>query len=126
FGCLPRSIILTIGYYQTGSDTPPHIIADMYTPILYALTYPERRPTPAARLDLSRVGQLTFYETDTDKYPCLRLAREALEHGGGGPLVGSGGDARAGAGDHALRGGRTVGARLAQAELECDRQGGRG
>jgi 1-deoxy-D-xylulose-5-phosphate reductoisomerase len=56
-------------------------------PILYALTYPERRPTPAARLDLTRVGQLTFFEPDTDKFPCLRLARAALERGGAAPVV---------------------------------------
>src|SRR5262249_56745034 len=57
-------------------------VADMGVPILYALTYPERRPTPAARLDLTRVGQLTFFEPDPDKFPCLRLARAALESGG--------------------------------------------
>src|SRR2546427_7677332 len=37
-------------------------VADMGVPILYALTYPERRPTPAERLDLARIGQLTFSE----------------------------------------------------------------
>jgi 1-deoxy-D-xylulose-5-phosphate reductoisomerase len=62
-------------------------VADMGVPILYALTYPERRPTPAARLDLTRVGQLTFFEPDPDKFPCLRLARAALESGGSAPVV---------------------------------------
>src|SRR5437667_10413824 len=59
----------------------------MAVPILYALTYPERRPTPAARLDLTRAGQLTFYEPDADKFPCLGLARGALERGGAAPVV---------------------------------------
>src|SRR5256885_16135918 len=59
----------------------------MAVPILYALTYPERRPTPAARLDLTRAGQLTFYEPDADKFPCLGLARGALERGGAAPGV---------------------------------------
>jgi 1-deoxy-D-xylulose-5-phosphate reductoisomerase len=59
----------------------------MGVPILYALTYPERRPTPAARLDLTRTGALTFFEPDPVKFPCLRLARAALERGGTAPVV---------------------------------------
>jgi len=56
-------------------------------PILYALTYPERRPMPTARLDLVRAGQLTFFEPDIDKFPCLRLARTALESTSSAPVV---------------------------------------
>jgi 1-deoxy-D-xylulose-5-phosphate reductoisomerase len=59
----------------------------MGIPILYALTYPDRRPTPAARLDLTRVGALSFFEPDPVKFPCLRLAREALQAGGGAPVA---------------------------------------
>jgi 1-deoxy-D-xylulose-5-phosphate reductoisomerase len=62
-------------------------VADMGIPILYALTYPERRPTPAARLDLTRTGPLTFFPPDPAKFPCLRLARAALESGGAAPVV---------------------------------------
>ena len=83
----PQSIVHSMVEYLDGSVIAQLGVADMGVPILYALTYPERRPTPAARLDLTRVGQLTFYEPDTDKFPCLRLAREALEHGGGAPVV---------------------------------------
>ena len=83
----PQSIVHSMVEYLDGSVIAQLGVADMGVPILYALTYPERRPTPAARLDLTRVGQLTFYEPDTDKFPCLRLAREALEHGGGSPVV---------------------------------------
>src|SRR5262249_24406177 len=50
-------------------------------------TYPERRPTPAARLDLTRVGQLTFFPPDPDKFPCLRLARAPLESGSSASVV---------------------------------------
>jgi 1-deoxy-D-xylulose-5-phosphate reductoisomerase len=83
----PQSIVHSMVEYIDGSVIAQLGVADMGVPILYALTYPERRPTPAARLDLTRVGQLTFYEPDTDKFPCLRLARAALEQSGAAPVV---------------------------------------
>src|SRR5216110_2617498 len=83
----PQSIVHSMVEYLDGSVIAQLGVADMGVPILYALTYPERRPTPAARLDLTRVGQLTFYEPDTEKFPCLRLARTALEHGSAAPVV---------------------------------------
>jgi 1-deoxy-D-xylulose-5-phosphate reductoisomerase len=83
----PQSIIHSMVEYIDGSVIAQLGVADMGVPILYALTYPERRPTPAARLDLTRVGQLTFFEPDPDKFPCLRLARAALEEGGSAPVV---------------------------------------
>jgi 1-deoxy-D-xylulose-5-phosphate reductoisomerase len=83
----PQSIIHSMVEYIDGSVIAQLGVADMGVPILYALTYPERRPTPAARLDLVRVGQLTFHEPDQDKFPCLRLARAALDAGGAAPVV---------------------------------------
>ena len=83
----PQSIIHSMVEYIDGSVIAQLGVADMGGPILYALTYPERRPTPAARLDLTRVGQLTFFEPDPDKFPCLRLARAALESGGSASVV---------------------------------------
>ncbi len=83
----PQSIVHSMVEYIDGSVIAQLGVADMGVPILYALTYPERRPTPAARLDLPRVGQLTFFEPDADKFPCLRLARTALEQGGAAPVV---------------------------------------
>ncbi len=83
----PQSIVHSMVEYVDGSVIAQLGVADMGVPILYALSYPERRPTPAARLDLTRVGPLTFYEPDTDKFPCLGLARRALEHGGVAPVV---------------------------------------
>ncbi|OLB08909.1 MAG: 1-deoxy-D-xylulose-5-phosphate reductoisomerase [Candidatus Rokubacteria bacterium 13_2_20CM_69_15_1] len=83
----PQSIVHSMVEYVDGSVIAQLGVADMGVPILYALSYPERRPTPAARLDLTRVGQLTFYEPDTEKFPCLGLARRALEHGGVAPVV---------------------------------------
>ncbi len=83
----PQSIVHSMVEYVDGSVIAQLGVADMGVPILYALTYPERRPTPAARLDLTRVGQLTFYNPDTEKFPCLGLARAALEQGGAAPVV---------------------------------------
>jgi len=83
----PQSIVHSMVEYIDGSVIAQLGVADMGVPILYALTYPERRPTPAARLDLTRIGQLTFFEPDTERFPCLRLARAALECGGSAPVV---------------------------------------
>ena len=83
----PQSIVHSMVEYVDGCVIAQLGVADMGIPILYALTYPERRPTPAARLDLTRVGALTFFEPDPVKFPCLRLAREALEAGGAAPIA---------------------------------------
>ncbi|MDG0793578.1 1-deoxy-D-xylulose-5-phosphate reductoisomerase [Cohnella ginsengisoli] len=60
---------------------------DMRVPIQYALTYPERRPSPATPLDLLRSGTLRFKEMDFERYPCLRMAFEAGRAGGTAPTV---------------------------------------
>jgi 1-deoxy-D-xylulose-5-phosphate reductoisomerase len=83
----PQSIVHSMVEYIDGSVIAQLGVADMGVPILYALTYPERRPAPTTRLDLSRVGQLTFFEPDVERFPCLTLARAALERGGAAPVV---------------------------------------
>jgi 1-deoxy-D-xylulose-5-phosphate reductoisomerase len=83
----PQSIVHSMVEYVDGCVIAQLGVADMGIPILYALTYPERRPTPAPRLDLTRVGALSFFEPDPIKFPCLRLAREALQAGGGAPVA---------------------------------------
>jgi 1-deoxy-D-xylulose-5-phosphate reductoisomerase len=83
----PQSIVHSMVEYIDGAVIAQLGVADMGVPILYALTYPERRPAPAARLALSRVGPLTFFEPDAERFPCLALARAALERGGGAPVV---------------------------------------
>ncbi|MCE0504938.1 1-deoxy-D-xylulose-5-phosphate reductoisomerase [Roseivivax sp. GX 12232] len=55
---------------------------DMRHAIGFALHYPERRPVPVERLDLVRLGQLTFRPADEARWPALRLAREVMETGG--------------------------------------------
>ncbi len=54
----------------------------MRLPIQYALTYPERRPSLAARLDLAQVASLTFEEPDLSAFRCLALALETARRGG--------------------------------------------
>ncbi|MBI2153090.1 MAG: 1-deoxy-D-xylulose-5-phosphate reductoisomerase [Candidatus Rokubacteria bacterium] len=83
----PQSIVHSMVEYIDGSVIAHLGVADMGIPILYALTYPERRPCPAPALNLTEVGQLTFHEPDTEKFPCLRLARQALLRGGSAPVV---------------------------------------
>jgi len=83
----PQSIVHSMVEYIDGSVIAQLGVADMGVPILYALSYPDRRPTPAARLDFARLGALTFFAPDTDKFRCLVLARQALETGGTAPVV---------------------------------------
>jgi 1-deoxy-D-xylulose-5-phosphate reductoisomerase len=83
----PQSIVHSMVEYIDGSVIAQLGVPDMGIPILYALTYPERRPTPAARLDLTRTGPLTFEPPDPGRFPALRLARAALEQGGTAPIA---------------------------------------
>jgi 1-deoxy-D-xylulose-5-phosphate reductoisomerase len=83
----PQSIVHSMVEYIDGSVLAQLGVADMGIPILYALTFPDRRPTPSARLDLTRAGALTFFPPDPERFPCLRLAREALVAGGSAPVV---------------------------------------
>jgi 1-deoxy-D-xylulose-5-phosphate reductoisomerase len=50
---------------------------DMRTPIQYALTYPDRLPSPSAAVDLVAAGRLDFQAPDADRFPALRIARDA-------------------------------------------------
>jgi len=83
----PQSIVHSMVEYVDGSVIAQLGVADMGVPILYAFTYPERRPLPSARLDLTRQAPLTFFEPDYDKFRCLALARTALAAGGVAPVV---------------------------------------
>jgi len=83
----PQSIVHSMVEYVDGSVIAQLGVADMGVPILYALTYPERRPLPSARLDLTRQKPLTFFAPDYEKFRCLALARTALATGGVAPVV---------------------------------------
>ena len=62
-------------------------IPDMKVPISYALTYPNRRANGFDKLDITKVGSLTFEEPDMDTFECLSLAYEAIKTGGTMPAV---------------------------------------
>ena len=83
----PQSVIHSMVDYVDGSVLAQMGTPDMRTPIGYALGWPERRETPAARLDLAAIGSLTFQAPDPERFPALRLAREALRAGGGAPTA---------------------------------------
>lgn len=62
-------------------------VPDMRLCIQYALTYPERMPSPCAELDLFEVGKLTFCRPDTETFPLLQLAKDAIAKGGNLPAA---------------------------------------
>ncbi len=81
----PQSIIHSMVAYNDGSVLAQLGAPDMRTPISYTLAWPNRMQTPADRLDLAQIGQLTFQEPDYDRFPALALAREAIRIGGAAP-----------------------------------------
>lgn len=83
----PQSVVHSLVEFIDGSLLAQLGSADMRIPISYALGWPERIPTPAARLDLVELGRLDFEAPDPERFPALRLARQALESGGGASVV---------------------------------------
>ena len=83
----PQSIIHSMVSYVDGSVLAQLGSPDMRTPIAYALAWPDRMATPCERLDLSRIGQLTFEPPDFQRFPALALARETLKTGGAAPTI---------------------------------------
>lgn len=78
----PESIVHSMVEFADTSVIAQLGNPDMRVPIQYALTYPERRPSPAAPLDLIKAGTLHFREMDFARYPCLRMAYESGRAGG--------------------------------------------
>ena len=78
----PQSIVHSLVEYRDGSVIAQLGAPDMRVPIQYALTWPERVEGPANKLDLTKVGALTFEEPDTETFGCLRLAMETAEKPG--------------------------------------------
>lgn len=83
----PQSVIHSLVEYVDGSVLAQLGTPDMRTPIAYALGWPARIATPAARLDLAKAASLTFEAPDPQRFPALRLARAALQSGGGAPTI---------------------------------------
>ncbi|MCG8514283.1 MAG: 1-deoxy-D-xylulose-5-phosphate reductoisomerase [Halanaerobiales bacterium] len=83
----PESIIHSMVEFIDRSIMAELGVADMRIPIQYVLTYPERKKSPAGRLDLLQFGQLNFQEPDLKRFPALRLAYQAGQAGGTMPVV---------------------------------------
>ena len=84
----PQSILHSAIAYRDGSVLAQMGVADMRTPIAHALTWPERRqPTPVEPLDLIALSQLDFEALDSQKFPAVDLARQAVRAGRGAPTV---------------------------------------
>jgi len=83
----PQSIVHSLIHLSDGASLAHLGYPDMKVPISYALHYPGRAPVDLPRLDLAMVGALTFEVPDEQRFPCLRLAREAGRAGGCAPCV---------------------------------------
>ena len=83
----PQSVIHGMVEYRDGSVVAQLGAPDMRIPIAHCLAWPTRIDGPAARLDLARLGTLTFEAPDPARFPALALGRRALEAGGAAPTV---------------------------------------
>jgi 1-deoxy-D-xylulose-5-phosphate reductoisomerase len=83
----PQSIVHSMVEFCDGSILAQLGVTDMRLPIQYAFSYPARWAAPVAPLDITRAGTLEFHPPDLDRFPSLRLAYRALEHGGAWPVV---------------------------------------
>ncbi len=83
----PQSIVHSLVEYEDGSQLAHLGMPDMEIPIGYCLGYPKRLRIDLQRLDLARIGTLTFEAPDTERFPCLDLARRALDAGPSHPVV---------------------------------------
>lgn len=83
----PQSVIHSMVEYIDGSVLAQLGNPDMRTPIAYGLGYPDRLTSGVSSLDLLKIAQLDFSAPDTVRFPCLRIAYEALEIGGTAPTI---------------------------------------
>src|SRR5262249_42052749 len=83
----PQSTIHSMVEFVDGSVLAQLGPTDMRMPIQYALTYPERVASNQVALDWSKLKRLDFAKASTRRFPCLRLAREAMKKGGALPCA---------------------------------------
>ncbi len=83
----PQSVVHGMACFSDGSVLAQMGAPDMRIPIAHTLAWPERLATSAPRLDLAAVAKLEFYPPDPVRFPALRLARQALQAGGGAPTI---------------------------------------
>lgn len=83
----PQSVIHSMVEYVDASVLAQLGTPDMRTPIAFALAWPDRMDAPSPRLKLEDIQTLTFEAPDPERFPAIRLTREALEIGGSAPTV---------------------------------------
>ena len=83
----PESVIHSMVEFADGAVIAQLGCPDMRLPIALALAYPERLPLDGKRLDFSALKDLTFFEPDREKFPCLQLAFDAIGLGGNVPCA---------------------------------------
>jgi 1-deoxy-D-xylulose-5-phosphate reductoisomerase len=83
----PQSIVHSMVEFVDSSIMAQLSYPDMKLPIAYALFWPDRLPSDNGRIDLTQTAQLSFFEPDEEKFPALRLARQAAETGGTVPAA---------------------------------------
>jgi 1-deoxy-D-xylulose-5-phosphate reductoisomerase len=83
----PQSVVHSMVEFVDGSMIAQMSTPDMCLPIQYALTYPDRVCSNRVQTDLAQLGQLTFEHPDPERFPALKLARQAGETGGTLPAV---------------------------------------
>ena len=85
-----ESIIHSMIEYDDNSVIAQLGLPHMRIPIQYAVTYPERYPSPVGELNLSQIGKLTFFEPDYDTFKCLNACKKALSMGGAATAIANG------------------------------------
>ncbi len=83
----PQSVVHGLVEFRDGAVIAGLSVPDMRIPIAYCLGWPDRVAWDAPRLDLAKLGMLTFELPDTGRFPALKIARAALEAGAGAPTV---------------------------------------
>ena len=83
----PQSVVHSLVEFRDGSTLAQLGPSDMRVPIASALAWPRRMDTPCKPLDLTALGELTFFAPDEQRFPATRLAREAAAAGGAAPAV---------------------------------------
>lgn len=83
----PQSVVHGLVEFRDGSVVAQLGSPDMRIPIAHCLAWPKRIDSPAACLDLARVGELTFEAPDMARFPALALARRVMQMGGAAPTV---------------------------------------
>jgi len=83
----PQSVIHSMVEYHDRSTLAQLGPSDMRVPIASCLAWPQRMETPLEPLDLAQLGELTFFAPDEQRFPATRIAREAIQLGGGAPAI---------------------------------------